>query len=178
MFSPDSPIETAKEDKLGRKTFAHALAKAIATFSGEESFVIGIHGKWGTGKSSVLNLVAEQIGEQNTGKEDKDKLHVMRFNPWNFSDQNQLVFQFLRQFRTHLKGNKRQFGDLIASLDDYAEALTPPLELLPYGSLFSSGVKVGVKGAQKLLGSTKDVNALFDQIAEWRQKPISASQST
>jgi predicted KAP-like P-loop ATPase len=89
----------------------------------------------------------------------------MRFNPWNFSDQNQLIFQFLRQFRAHLKGNQREIKDLLASLDDYAEALAPPLELLPYGRLFSSGMKVSVKSAQELFGSAKDVNSLFEQIA-------------
>lgn len=165
MLSPDSPIQSAADDKLNRKTFSQAFAKALAGFSGEDSFVVGIHGKWGTGKSSIFNLLVEQIGKDNEGKADADKLHVMHFNPWNFSDQNQLVFQFLRQFRAHLKGNQKEFKDLLASLDDYAEALAPPLELLPYGHLFSSGMKVGVKGAQKLFGAAKDVNSLFDQIA-------------
>jgi predicted KAP-like P-loop ATPase len=170
MLSPDSPIETANDDKLGRKTFAQALAKALAGFSEQDSFVVGIHGKWGTGKSSILNLLVEQIEKDNRSKPESEKLYAMRFNPWNFSDQNQLVFQFLRQFRAHLKGNQREFKDLLASLDDYAEALAPPLELLPYGHLFSSGIKVGVKGAQKLFGSAKDVNTLFDQIATKARK--------
>lgn len=165
MFSADSPIESANEDKLGRKTFAQALAKALAGFSSQDSFVVGIHGKWGTGKSSILNLLVEQIERDNEARAKSEKLNAMRFNPWNFSDQNQLVFQFLRQFRAHLKGNKREFKELLGSLDDYAEALAPPLELLPYGNLFKSGLKVGVKGAQQLFGSAKDVNTLFDQIA-------------
>ncbi len=170
MLSPDSPIETANEDKLGRKTFSQALAKALAGFSGQDSFVVGIHGKWGTGKSSILNLLVEQIEKDNRTRPEGERLYAMRFNPWNFADQNQLVFQFLRQFRAHLKGNQREFKDLLDSLDDYAEALAPPLELLPYGHLFSSGIKVGVKGAQKLFGSAKDVNGLFDQIATKAKK--------
>jgi len=92
MFAPDAPIETGKEDLLGRNAFAVAFAKAIASFSGEESFVIGIHGKWGSGKSSILNLVVEQIGKQNVDKSESARLHVLRFNPWNFADQNQLIF--------------------------------------------------------------------------------------
>lgn len=170
MLSADSPIETAKEDKLGRKSFVQALAKAIATFSEQDSFVVGIHGKWGTGKSSILNLLVEQIERDNGSKQEIEKLHVMRFNPWNFSDQNQLVFQFLRQFRAHIKGNRKEFKGFLASLDDYAEALAPPLELLPYGQLFSSGLKVGIKGAQHFWGSSKDANTLFDQIATQAKK--------
>jgi len=144
MFAPDAPIETGKEDLLGRNAFAVAFAKAIASFSGEESFVIGIHGKWGSGKSSILNLVVEQIGKQNVDKSESARLHVLRFNPWNFADQNQLIFQFLRQFRAYLKGNKKEIKELAASLDDYADALAPPLELLPYGWLLSSGMKISL----------------------------------
>jgi predicted KAP-like P-loop ATPase len=170
MFSSDSPIETAADDRLGRTTFAQALAKALAGFSAGDSFVVGIHGKWGSGKSSIFNLLVEQIDKDNATKPQGEKLFVMRFNPWNFSDQNQLVFQFLRQFRAHLKGHQREFKDLFASLDDYAEALAPPLELMPYGHLVSSSLKAGAKGAQKILGSPKDVNALFDEIATKARK--------
>ena len=108
MLSPDSPIETANDDKLGRKTFAQALARALAGFSGQDSFVVGIHGKWGTGKSSILNLLVEQIEKDNGGKPEGEKLYAMRFNPWNFSDQNQLVFQFLRQFRAAFEGQSER----------------------------------------------------------------------
>lgn len=165
MLSPDTPITTANDDKLGRKTFAQAFSKTLAGFSEEDSFVIGIHGRWGTGKSSILNLLVEQIEADNRARKEADKLHIMRFNPWNFSDQNQLVFQFLRQFRAQLK-DKKLFGSLMSSLDDYAEALAPPLELLPYGSVISSGLK----GMQRLLDSTKDVNVLFERIGAESKK--------
>ena len=49
MFSPDAPIQAAKEDALGRANFASVLTKALVGPSGSDSFVIGIHGKWGTG---------------------------------------------------------------------------------------------------------------------------------
>jgi predicted KAP-like P-loop ATPase len=170
MLSADSPIETVNEDKLGRKTFVQALAKSLATFSAQDSFAVGIHGKWGTGKSSILNLLVEQIDRDNGSRQEAEKLHAMRFNPWNFSDQNQLVFQFLRQFRAHLTGKQKEFKDLLASLDNYAEALAPPLGLLPYGHLFSSGLKVSLKGARQIFGSTKDTNSLFDEIATQAKK--------
>jgi predicted KAP-like P-loop ATPase len=82
MLSPDTPIQSAKEDLLGRANFARVLAKAIAGTTGPDSFVVGIHGKWGTGKSSVLNLIVEQINEANKGaKSEEQKLYVLRFNP-------------------------------------------------------------------------------------------------
>jgi predicted KAP-like P-loop ATPase len=101
MISPDSPITRQKDDKLGRASFAKALAKAVLDFDGEDSFVVGIHGKWGTGKSSVLNLLVEELAVLSAAR--SQTVDVLRFNPWNFSDQNQLVLQFLRQFVAHLR---------------------------------------------------------------------------
>jgi hypothetical protein len=171
MFSPDAPIQSAKEDLLGRANFASVLTRAIVGTSGSDSFVIGIHGKWGTGKSSVLNLIVEQIREFNdSAKSDEEKLYLLRFNPWNFSDQNQLVLQFLKQFRAHLlkfQGTaKKNVERIVDALDDYADALAPPLELIPYGGkLLSKGLKFAFRGARKVLGSAKEIDDIFDQLA-------------
>jgi predicted KAP-like P-loop ATPase len=119
-----------------------------------------------------LNLIVEQIEILNRGaRSDEEKLHVLRFNPWNFSDQSQLIFQFLKQFRAHLvsfqKGTKKKLGDLVDAVDDYAEALVPPLELIPgTGKFFSQGFKLGARGARKLLGSAKGIDGAFAQIAK------------
>jgi hypothetical protein len=171
MFSPDAPIQSAKEDLLDRANFASVLTRAIAGTSGSDSFVIGIHGKWGSGKSSVLNLIIEQIRDRNdTVGSDEERLYPLRFNPWKFSDQNQLVFQFLKQFRAHLlkfQGTaKKNIERIVDVLDDYADALAPPLELIPYGGkILSYGVKFAFRGARKLLGSGKEIEDIFDQLA-------------
>ncbi len=170
MFSPDAPIQSAKEDLLGRANFASVLTRAIVGTSGSDSFVVGIHGKWGTGKSSVMNLIVEQIRElNNSAKSDEGKLYPLRFNPWNFSDQNQLVFQFLKQFRAHLlkfQGvAKKTAGRIVDALDEYAEALAPPLELIPHGGkILSQGLKFVLRGARKFLGSGKEIEEIFNQL--------------
>ncbi len=172
MFSPDAPIQSAKEDLLGRTNFASALTRAIVGASSSDSFVIGIHGKWGTGKSSVLNLIVGQIDQHNKSvKSDDDKLYVLRFNPWNFSDQNQLVLQFLKQYRAHLVkfegATKKNAQRIVDTLDDYADALAPPLELIPYGGkLLSHGAKALFGGARKLLGTGKEIEDIFRQLSE------------
>jgi predicted KAP-like P-loop ATPase len=170
MISPDAPIQSAKDDLLGRAGFAAGLAKAIAGVSGSDSFVVAIHGRWGTGKSSVLNLIVEQIHVLNGSTEsDDEKLYLMRFNPWNFADQNQLVFQFLKQFRAHLlkfeTTAKKDVQRIVDTLDDYAEALAPPLELIPHGKLLSGSLKFGLRGARKLLGSAKEIGDIFCQLS-------------
>jgi predicted KAP-like P-loop ATPase len=119
----------------------------------------------------VLNLIVEQIGELNgSARSDEERLDLLRFNPWNFSDQNQLIFQFLKQFRAHLlkfQGtSKKNVERIVNTLDDYAEALAPPLELVPYGGkILSHGLKFALRGARKVLGSGKEIEDIFAQLA-------------
>src|SRR5579871_2038803 len=163
MISPDSPIVEKKDDKLGRTPFAKALAKAVMDFDGEDSFVVGINGKWGTGKSSVLNLIVEEFKLNST---DKQPIDILRFNPWNFSDQNQLVLQFMRQFTAHLRnldktGRANLRDNLVKNLEKYSASLGPPLEIIPYGKLFSAGLKITAKA----LRESQDADSLFSKIS-------------
>jgi KAP family P-loop domain len=91
-LSADLPITSRNEDKLNRKGFAEALAHVIGTWRDKPSLVIGLFGDWGSGKSSVKNLVLEAIMSQ-----DKDSLHVVEFSPWQVSSQEMLSETFFRE---------------------------------------------------------------------------------
>ena len=53
----DKPIGQPKDDKFGFSPFAEAIAQAIVKNKNPEGTVIAVHGPWGSGKSSVINLV-------------------------------------------------------------------------------------------------------------------------
>ncbi len=93
MINTDIPIQKSKDDLLNRSEFAEQLAKAILEYKQDESFNIGLYGKWGSGKTSIINMVEEKLNESG---EEKKRL-VLRFNPWLFSNSTQLVQQFFRQ---------------------------------------------------------------------------------
>ena len=94
MFRADQPIDTYKEDLLGRHSFAKELAKAILSYKQNDSISIGLFGKWGSGKTSLINMTLEEIKSISA----QNKPFVIKFNPWNFSDQNQLIQQFFNSF--------------------------------------------------------------------------------
>lgn len=79
MYSPDKPIESSKDDFLGRTIFSQKLAKSILSCEGKESLVISICGKWGYGKSYVINLMKERLKMSNG-----EKITIFEFNPWIF----------------------------------------------------------------------------------------------
>ncbi|WP_339098337.1 KAP family NTPase (plasmid) [Deinococcus sp. VB142] len=72
------------EDHFNRKTFATRLAQTIVQRESIESFVIGLYGAWGEGKTTVLDYMDEAL----QGNED---VVLVRFNPWLFSSDEALT---------------------------------------------------------------------------------------
>jgi predicted KAP-like P-loop ATPase len=92
QFSADRPIGFIEEDLLGRAPFAESLASAIKGWRGNESLVVALYGPWGSGKSSVKNMVLQTLrsAEANCPL-------IIEFNPWQWSGQNQLAEAFFRE---------------------------------------------------------------------------------
>lgn len=82
----DSPIKNKDSDRLNRASMARHVARLVNDFESKESFVVGIEGEWGSGKTSFINFIAEDI--------DPQKAEIIFFNPWNFSSQDQLIEDF------------------------------------------------------------------------------------
>lgn len=122
MFASDLPIHSKAQDKLNRASFAESFGKAILDYQGEDSLVLGLYGSWGSGKTSVLNMVLEYI---NTSAAEKPI--VLKFNPWNYSDQSQLIAQYFAELKRVLPTKKGDKGYEKASrlLDLYAETVAP-----------------------------------------------------
>jgi predicted KAP-like P-loop ATPase len=126
-LTADEPIRSAKEDRLNRTGFAKELARAITTLGRAESIVVGIYGKWGTGKTSLLNLVEEELEEVSP-----EPPLLFRFNPWGFSDQEQLGLQFFKDLseflRLHL--SLPALTRVADTVEEYGGSLSPFSELL------------------------------------------------
>ena len=97
MFLSDRAIKEEKEDALNRAGFSKKLGEQILNLGDNDSKVIAIYGDWGKGKTSILNIATSHI-ENITKKWEKAKRPVIfKFNPWNYSNQESLLFAFLQQ---------------------------------------------------------------------------------
>lgn len=122
----DRPISHPKQDAFGLSSFADALATSLLQMSPKDGLVISVEGPWGAGKSSAIALAVRtiklrvltglgegldqleslsenQLDEKWVDKAKARKTHIVRFNPWNFSGQENLVRAF--------------FGELAAQID-------------------------------------------------------------
>ena len=94
MFYSDMPIISNADDLLERNGFAKLLAHALLNLNSKDTFSVGLFGKWGSGKTSLVNMMLNEIEEQQRNLREDDRFIVIHFEPWNFSDANQLLSQF------------------------------------------------------------------------------------
>lgn len=119
QINPDKPVKIPSEDQFGYLSHAERIARAIHKTPPSQGNVLAIHGEWGSGKSSFLNLVKHSLGQYD----ESIRPIFVDFNPWWFKDHEDLAAQFLAQFAAKLrfeKGSIRAVGDLLA---DYHSAI-------------------------------------------------------
>lgn len=121
LYSSDLPITNPKYDLFGRYEFSKRIANIIISRKNNQCLVISINGKWGEGKTTVLNFILNEL-------EKKGEIITISFNPWNFSDENELLISFYEllanKLETKLYSRKEE---LVESFKKY---------LTPVGALF------------------------------------------
>ena len=154
MFYQDLPITKSAEDLLNRSSFADNLAKTITQYTFPTSFAIGLYGAWGSGKTSLLNMVFESIEHTD------DSIVILRFNPWLCTDHRQLINQFFKQLANAIKMKKPKAQKAWELIDQYADVFDAA-ELIPVAGTFislagrllgkqaSESTKCGFAGKQK-----------------------------
>jgi hypothetical protein len=118
MFLTDDPIQKIEDDELGRNKFVEELAQSILSREITENLVISLDGPWGSGKSSVLNLLEARIKTVNP-----ENTTLFRFDPWYFNSTEKLLQSFLDEINRILE--KRVEGrTLREKFSKYKKVLT------------------------------------------------------
>lgn len=118
QYITDQPIKGKSEDRFSRAPFATRIAETLATRSDPASIVIGLYGPWGDGKTSVLEMMHEEL-------KTRDQIVVVRFNPWHFQTEDLLLRGFFATLADamgrSLPNMKERVGTL---LQKYGSALS------------------------------------------------------
>ncbi|WP_165828779.1 KAP family P-loop NTPase fold protein [Caulobacter radicis] len=102
-FADDAPRHDPwSEDDFGYRPFAKRLADVLWQLSAPNGYVIGLHGAWGSGKTTALNFIAHFLGAKNR-EDTKRAVEIVRFSPWMFSGQQDLISAFFRVLAEALK---------------------------------------------------------------------------
>ncbi|QTT91802.1 KAP family NTPase [Pseudomonas chlororaphis] len=126
----DRAIESSEADALERGPFIASLVKTLVhTEHNEDStvssrkatgFVVGLTGEWGLGKSSVLNLLGEELKVM-------EHVVVATLNPWLFKGRDELVQAYFNSLREALGQSS---SEKVRSLRGYLERYKASIEFV------------------------------------------------
>lgn len=140
MFYSDKPIIGRRNDCLNRTLFSEELAKAILSYRSIDNFTISLCGRWGCGKTSILNMVEEFINDMTKSYTEYEKPIIIKFNPWNYSDRSQLTAQFFKTILIELQSkSKESLKKVVEVLLRYSSILEYAEQIPVYGKYIKSG---------------------------------------
>lgn len=97
----DSPVSLQDHDDYRRWPVASAISNIIASTSPDYSTRIGLYGRWGDGKTTVLNfLELQQVRLGNV---------VLRFSPWGAVEEGSVWATFSKTLKQALSGAGVEF---------------------------------------------------------------------
>jgi|GEM_PF-2399421 len=128
----DRPIQTVGQDRLNRSAFVQSLANRLVRDGKSTGLVLGLNGSWGSGKTSILNLLQDEL--QLRSKYNQPL--VVRFEPWLISNRDDLISNFfatltealrekLGHFDVYNSGQDQRYDQAIGIISEYGEALSP-----------------------------------------------------
>lgn len=95
----DLPLSNIEHDLLGRKQLVDLIISSInGTIKQNHPCVVyGIYGKWGVGKTTILNFIEERLKSQGP----EDGINIVRFNPWIVDNNDALLHEFFNTLCTN-----------------------------------------------------------------------------
>lgn len=155
----DQPIALPEHDIFGIDPFAKSLAKSIEQMQSPTGTVMAINGPWGSGKSSVVNLVKHHLGDAVKA----ESLTIIDFNCWWFRGEEALALAFFREL----------YAGLSPSVGKKIKKTLPKIgaRLLKTGPAVGAAVEVaGVHGAGAIVSGAMDWLGGFIQQDEGVEK--------
>lgn len=144
MIKSDEPISQPEQDHLFRTTPARVLADDLRNLDPATGVVVGILGPWGSGKTSFINLIRHEL-------DNSPQYPVLDFNPWLFSDTDELVQRFFSELAEQLRLKSDKFNTMADKLEHYGDVLAP-LQVLPVVGAWVGRASGSIQAVKKLRG--------------------------
>ena len=84
----DNPLN--KAEQFDFKAYSKTLTDIILYKENETPITIGIHGEWGSGKTTLMKTIKETL-ENPPGDENFRKCKCVWFNAWKYADEESIL---------------------------------------------------------------------------------------
>lgn len=192
----DKPIKELENDILGYHAYAENIAKMYANWSDKESsLVTALYGEWGSGKTSLKNLIINEIKEKGSKKGNficrlfkrifnkercKQESIIIEFNPWEWASQDLIIDSFYNELIEQLNRQGRaakKIAKILKKLQKKASFWNEFLEFLTSGKIKISAIGILLASVLDLsVDFVEKINLLNELLPLWL-KVTSASVS-
>lgn len=152
------------EDLLGFKVHADLLINVI----NDESVLpitIGVFGDWGSGKSSILQIVKEEFDKED----DKDSLCIY-FNGWTFEGYDNAKAALLNSILKELENNKKISEEIKDTIKEKAKKLWKSIDWMRGAGMVMKNVALPAFSAY-FTGGLSLVPFAIQKLTEWGDNP-------
>jgi len=139
----DEPIGDGGSDRFRRGSLARNVAGLIRrSAQGRQSSVVAVVGPWGSGKTSLLNMVRRELAASD--------ISIVEFNPWMVASLESLVAEFFNALLENV-GRGRRRRTVAKAVNRYASAVSPVVATVPLpgastaGAVTAAGTRIGAQ---------------------------------
>lgn len=99
-YYSDKPISDKKDDLFNRSKFAEELVGTFRELDNKECYTIGLYAKWGSGKTSTINLIRQML-------KNEEKFSVIYIDAWEHDGRiADMQYEIANQIVCKEKGKK------------------------------------------------------------------------
>lgn len=152
------------EDLLGFKVHADLLINIIK----DETILpitIGVFGDWGSGKSSILQIIKEEFDKD----EDKESLCIY-FNGWTFEGYDDAKAALLNSILKELEDNKKITAEIKDAVKEKAKKLWKSIDWMRGAGMVLKNVALPAVSAY-FTGGVSLVPTAIQMISQWSDSP-------
>lgn len=84
----DVPIQSQSEDLFEYKKFTQRLISCLKEFRSKDGLVVALNGEWGSGKTSVINLIKADLAKEKNIK-------IVSYSYWWYEGKKDVITAFL-----------------------------------------------------------------------------------
>lgn len=137
LLLTDIPLQDDSKDLFGYKKFTDRLTDCIKHFSSDDGLVVALNGEWGSGKTSVINIVKNQLQKE-------ENIQVISYSYWWYEGKKEVITAFLSALSTAI-GRLSNSDEIVSKLLNIMQVLAPVADLISQSNISDKVVKISEK---------------------------------
>ena len=167
----DRALRSGDEDKLGFRDIAARIATSLVDHASDGGLVVGIEGTWGSGKSSLLFLIEDELAKLPKGQQPT----VVNFRPWLVGNRDALLVNLFASLSKKIDQVALESGDATRTSVTKVKAVAEGLRKFA-ASLGKAGAAFEVAGDAAGFAPIKWIGSGLKAIRDWaKDKPADPS---